>query len=275
VGGVPEYLKWVNRDSSVFTSLCKNSFVAGSFFSHEHKRIFVSSMSGNKGYREIVGFLGKRRFATRNEILSLLKTKSGGTPSELLKDLALCGFIEKYAPYNLRENSVLTRYCIQDAYLHFYFRFIQPIEKQIDEGRYNARPLSVINAAAYAQWLGLAFERFCRKHHGLISRVLGFEAVKYRSGTYFNKSSQNGSEGYQWDLVFERDDKVLTVCEIKYHRGPVTKKVILDFERKLEALPQKKKLTLHKVLITVEGAEKGVENAGYFDRILTLEDLMN
>ncbi len=86
------------------------------FFSHEHKRIFVSSLSENKGYRGIVEFLGKRRFATRNEILACLKTKSGGTPSGLLRDLTLCGFIEKYAPYNLHENSSLARYSIPDAY---------------------------------------------------------------------------------------------------------------------------------------------------------------
>lgn len=274
VGGVPEYLKWINRDSSVFLGLCKNSFVAGSFFSHEHKRIFVSSLSESKGYRAIVEFLGKRHFATRNEILARLKTQSGGTPTALLNDLVQCGFIERYTPYNLHENSTLARYSIRDAYLHFYFKFIQPLEKHIDEGLYNNQPLQVLNTTTYAQWLGLAFERFCRKNHRLIAKALGFEAVRYRSGAYFNKASQREPQGYQLDLVFERDDKVLTVCEVKYHRGPVAKKVISEFEKKIEKLSLAKKLTLHKVLITVEGAEQSVKDAGFFDRILELNDLM-
>ncbi len=275
VGGIPEYLKWINRESSVFLGLCKNAFVAGSFFSHEHERIFVSSLSENKGYREIVAFLGKRHFATRHDILAHLKTQSGGTPSMLLKDLEQCGFISRYTPYNLRDESTLTRYGIQDAYLHFYFKFIQPVQKNIDAGLYNEDPLRVLNTTAYAQWLGLAFERFCRKHHRLIARALGFEAVRYRSGAYFNRASQKEADGYQVDLVFERDDKVLTVCEVKYHRGPVVKKVISEFERKIEKMSIPKKFTLHKVLITVEGAEESVKSAGFFDRILDLSDFMS
>ncbi len=51
VGGIPEYLKWINQDTSVFLSLCKNSFTAGSFFSHEYKRIFISSMAKKKNYK--------------------------------------------------------------------------------------------------------------------------------------------------------------------------------------------------------------------------------
>lgn len=193
----------------------------------------------------------------------------------LLKDLEQCGFISRYTPYNLRDESTLTRYGIQDAYLHFYFKFIQPVQKNIDAGLYNEDPLRVLNTTAYAQWLGLAFERFCRKHHRLIARALGFEAVRYRSGAYFNRASQKEADGYQVDLVFERDDKVLTVCEVKYHRGPVVKKVISEFERKIEKMSIPKKFTLHKVLITVEGAEESVKSAGFFDRILDLSDFMS
>lgn len=36
IGGVPEYLKWVTKESSVFLSLCKNSFSSGGFFAKEY-----------------------------------------------------------------------------------------------------------------------------------------------------------------------------------------------------------------------------------------------
>jgi uncharacterized protein len=65
IGGVPEYLKWVNKESSVFLSLCKNSFTANSFFAHEYERIFTSGMANNKYYQEIIEILGKQKFATR------------------------------------------------------------------------------------------------------------------------------------------------------------------------------------------------------------------
>jgi len=109
-----------NKHTSVFLSLCKNSFAAGSFFSHEYKRIFISSLAVNKNYKKIIDFLSKRKYANRNQILKHLKLKSGGTLSALLIDLEICGFIQKYTPFNLNDSSLLARYSISDAYLQFY-----------------------------------------------------------------------------------------------------------------------------------------------------------
>ena len=65
VGGIPEYLKWISRESSVFLSLCKNSFSSGSFFLCAYERIFTSSLSKNKHYKAVIEILSKRKFATR------------------------------------------------------------------------------------------------------------------------------------------------------------------------------------------------------------------
>ena len=79
IGGVPEYLKWVTTESSVFLSLCKNSFSTGGFFAQEYDRIFTSSLSKNKHYKEIIDILSKKRFLTRQELASLLEVSSKGT----------------------------------------------------------------------------------------------------------------------------------------------------------------------------------------------------
>ncbi len=78
VGGVPEYLKYVNRDSSVHLGLCRNSFTSGGFFSREYERIFTSSLAKNIHYKKIISFLSKKKFATRTDILRHLKIRSGG-----------------------------------------------------------------------------------------------------------------------------------------------------------------------------------------------------
>ena len=67
----------------------------------------------------------------------------------------------------------------------------------------------------------------------------------------------------------------MTLCEIKYTRGKVPVKVIYEFDKKLELFPNSKKKTIQKVLISTFGAEQSVLNRGYFDSILTLEDLFN
>lgn len=272
VGGIPEYLRRLKKNSSIFLSLCDNAFKKDAFFVKEYKRIFISHFASNKNYEKIIEFLSKRKFATRNELLSSLHVSSGGRISELIDDLILCGFIQKYTPYNLSNNSPLARYAIEDAYLQFYYKFINPIEDDIDQGIFNEHPEQAINSATLAKWLGYAFERFCRKYHHSIAKILGFSAVKYRSGTFYNKFTAQNQPGYQIDLLFDRDDNVLTVCEIKYLNGKVKKSVINEFEEKLSNLANPKNKTLQKILICTFGAEDSLKNLHYFDRIITLQE---
>lgn len=273
VGGIPEYLKWVKTESSVFTSLCQNAFTANSFFSHEYERIFTSSLAANRNYQKIIEFLSRQKHTNRNQILKHLKLKSGGTLTNLLTDLEICGFIKRYTPYNLNSSSRLARYSISDQYLQFYFKFIQPIADDIDEGNFNQNPMSAVNTASLGKWLGFAFERMCRNKHRLIAKILGFESVRYRSGTFFNRATDQQQPGYQLDLLFERDDRVITVCEVKYLQSKVTAKVIEEFEQKLALFPNSKINSIHKVLITSQGAADSLINKGYFDRIVTLDDI--
>ncbi|EKD51821.1 MAG: hypothetical protein ACD_62C00171G0002 [uncultured bacterium] len=275
VGGIPEYLKWVNRESSVMLGLCHNAFVSDGFFVNEHKRIFTSSLAQNKNYKKIIQYLSKKRFATRNEILKHLKTESGGTLSALLLDLEMAGFITRYVPFYLVEKSALARYHISDFYLQFYFKFIQPIEKNIAAGDYNKNPISALPQTSYQTWAGFAFERVCKKFHRVIARILGFDSVKYRVGAFFSRETQKQDAGCQIDLVFDRDDRVYTICEIKYTQGLVGLSVLKEFENKLAIFPNRKKHTIQKVLITTDGADTALTNRVYFDRIITLKDIFN
>lgn len=273
VGGVPEYLNRLKLKSSIFLSLCDQSFKPDSFFSREYNRIFISNFATNKHYKKVIQFLSQRKFATREEILKHLKIKSGGRFTELIDDLELCGFIGTYTPYNAPTDSKLVRFCIQDSYLQFYYKFIKPIEKDIQEGVYFKNPERAINDQTLQKWLGFAFERYCRKHHHHIAKILGFSAVRYRSGVYFSRSTEAEEPGFQIDHLYDREDNVITICEIKYLRGKVGTQVIVDFEKKLKSFPLLKNKTLQKVLICTYGAEKALQNSGYFDRIITLEEL--
>jgi hypothetical protein len=274
VGGIPEYLKWLNNKSSVMVSLCQNSFRPASFFLNEVQRIFVSSLADKKHYKAIIEFLAQRRFATRDTILNNIKVASSGATTALLVDLELCGFIEKYTPYQLDDESTLNRYCISDAYLQFYYKFIKPIKRDIEHGDFISQPTSAIKTDSFYKWLGYAFERLCRRKHRIIAKILGFSAVHYRSGVYFNRQTNKDNPGYQLDLVFDRDDKVITLCEIRYLQGSVGVGVIQEFENKLALFENKKNKTLHKVLITTEGADNSLIRRAYFDDVITIDQLI-
>lgn len=275
VGGIPEYLKYLQQDSSIFLSLCKNSFRRGAPFAGEYERIFVSSLANNPHYKEIILYLSKVKFATRKDITHYLKIKSGGYLSDLLRDLVLCGFIKMYTPYNLKENSMLSRFSIHDNFLMFYFKFIKPIESKIANGDFNQSPTKAINTEAYRKWQGYAFERFCRTNHRVIAKKLGFEDVRYQSGVYFNRAIEKNEPGFQIDLMYARDDKVFTICEIKYLQSKISAQVIDEFEKKIALLPNPKKYTIQKVLISLHGPTDALIAQGYFDRILLLSDFFD
>lgn len=275
VGGIPEYLKWVNKDSSVFLGLCKNSFMENSFFLHEYEKIFTSSLAKNKNYRKIIEILSKKRFSTRQELSKMLKLESGGSLSSILLDLEKSGFILKYHPFNLSSNTTLVRYAISDAYLHYYYKFIKPIQENIENGAYNENPITAIKVDNYAKWLGFAFERFVRKNHTIVAKMLGFSGVQYKSGVYFSRSTDKDIPGYQIDLIFDRADNIYTICEIKYLQGKVSIKVIQEFEQKLSLFPRRSNKTIQKVLICNEGVEISLFNRHYFDRVIIADEFFN
>ena len=207
------------------------------------------------------------------KIQKQLHIKGGGTLTSVLNDLELCGFIEKYLPYQVGSKSNLVRYCIADSYLRFYFKFIAPLSERIQQGDFNRAPFHALNKESYQTWLGLSFERFCRKNSQMIATIIGFSAVRYKSGTFFNRTTNKEHPGYQIDLIFDRADHVLTVCEIKYTIGKTGVEVVEEFEKKLQMLSDVSGKTIEKVLISASGASEGLLQLGYFDRIITLEDI--
>lgn len=273
IGGIPEYLKRLKKYSSAKIGLCENSFKKESYFSVEHNKIFISSFAENVHYQKIVGYLSRAKFATRTEIEKHLKLDGGGSLSNVLDDLESCGFIERYIPFQAKKIGKLVRYCISDNYLRFYFKFIQPISKKIEQGFYDEAPLGALNQDSYQKWLGYAFERFCRLNHKLIASIIGYQAVNYTSGVFFNRATDKKDKAYQIDLIFDRADHVLTICEIKYLNTKVGVEVVDEFERKLNSLPNEKSKTIEKVLITASGATNSLLEKGYFDVIITLDDL--
>jgi AAA+ ATPase superfamily predicted ATPase len=196
IGGIPEYLKRINKHSSVQIGICEQSFKKDSYFSNEKNRIFISSFATNVHYQEIIDYLSQIKFANKKDIEKHLHITAGGNLTNVLKDLELCGFIERYVPYQANNKSNLVRYCIADSYLRFYFKFISPLSDRIQQGDYNNAPLQALNKESYERWLGFSFERFCRKHSQLIASIIGFSAVRYKSGVFFQSYYYQRRSGF-------------------------------------------------------------------------------
>ena len=190
--------------------------------------------------------------------------------------MELSGFISSYSPYYKNDSKTLQRYQIVDAYLQFYYKFIRPIERKVDEGSFRRDPTLALNKSEYSTWLGFQFERWCRANHILIAELLGFKSVKYKHGSFFSRKSSLMEPGFQWDLVFDRKDRVMTLCEVKYLKSEVDINIINEFESKIALFPQEKLkgYAIEKVLIAAQGANEKLRSAGYFDKIISLEDIV-
>lgn len=274
VGGIPEYLKYLKKSSSVFIGVCEHSFKRNGFLNSEYERIFISSLKNNPHYQKIIRFLSHRRYASRNEIAQHLGIKSGGSMTNLIQDLEQCEFIQQYKPFYLDSGRGIYRYCISDPYLMFYYKFIEPVKEGIFSGKYEENPTSAINLNSYHTWMGFAFERLIRANQHLIAKILGFSGLPYRSGVYYSKQTMQAQPGYQIDLLFEHSKHVYTICEVKYHSDLVGPEVISELQEKLNLFPNDRKHTIKKVLITNYGVKDSVIQKAYFDRIITLDDLL-
>ena len=103
---------------------------------------------------------------------------------------------------------------------------------------------------------------------------MGFHGVPYKVGPFFQRKSLH-DPGVQIDLLFERSDKVIVLCEMKYLLGTVPGDVIKQVNRKVAALEQKYPgRTILKVLLTKSSSTKSAAKSGYFFRIIRADELI-
>lgn len=274
LGGIPEYLKYIKKHSSPFLAILEESFVPGGFLVSEFDKVFVSTLGRENRYKAIVQHLAAVGYASRGDLAKFLGMEDGGSLTTLLQDLSTAGFIASQSPLQLCgvRGASSRQYWIKDPYIHFYSRFIKDELDAIRSGDFISKKHQALDTRLYQQFLGFSFERFCFDNHTLIAKALGFDAVRYRYGS-LRVSKSASSRGFQVDLIFERNDKVATICEIKYGDAVAGLEVADEFQRKLELIKLKRSFTINKVLISASGASDNLIKSGYFDRILTLEEL--
>ena len=62
----------------------------------------------------------------------------------------------------------------------------------------------------------MAFERICLQHLPQIKLALGFSAVISSAHSWIYKSKEKGETGAQIDLLIDRNDQTINLCEMKY-----------------------------------------------------------
>ena len=214
-GGIPFYWSLLDRRMSLAQNVDSLFFGRNAKLKNEFRELYASLFKKPEIYIELITALGKKKTGmTRDEIISAAKLKTSGHISRCLEDLENCGFIRRYQAIGAKTKNALFQ--LIDNFTLFHFRFIDG--KNITDKNYWSK---IQTASVYSNWCGLAFERVCLLHSEQIKKALGISGVITNEYSWRTPPS-DGEPGAQIDLLIDRSDKTINICEIKYTDGPFT-----------------------------------------------------
>jgi uncharacterized protein len=267
IGGIPHYLEKINPGDSVVQTLDRLCFTKDGFLRTEFSNVFASLFDQPENHEIIIRTLASvRKGLTRNEILNKCNIKSGGTLSKTLLELEESGFIEKYLPYQGTKDSI---YRLTDEYSMFYIKYIENT-KPSNSGIWTLMYVK----PSYKIWSGYSFETICLKHIGQIKKGLGISGIYSEYGSWIEKNKENGA---QIDLLIDRNDNVINLCEMKFYNNEFTldNKYVKEIANKVNAfsLSTKTKKTILVTFITTYGLKTNSYSIQHISRTLTMNEL--
>lgn len=270
MGGIPQYLKEVQRGESAIQAIDRICFTKDGFLHEEFKNLFYS-LFDNAGYHmDVIRALAKKRMGlTRNGIIQTCKLTSGGGASQLLEELTESGFITAYIPFDRAVKDSI--YKLTDEYAHFYIKFM---ENSKFKGRGAWARFSA--GASWKSWSGYAFESVCMKHIPQLQKALGIEGVHSETSVWRYRS-QKDEHGVQIDLLIDRQDLCINVCEMKFsiHEYEITKGYAKELADKLKVFRHSTgtRKTLFLTMITTHGVKNLQNYPGLVQREITMDAL--
>ncbi len=278
LGGIPYYLKRAEKGLSAMQLIEKLAFSEDAFLLEEFDNLFASLFDNEKIYVDLIRIIAQHRYGIGQQ--NLLETLGahikGGTSAKKLKDLEEAGFIMSFTPLYHKRQGIYYR--IVDEYTLFYLKWIDPIRKSLQQKSLsNGNWLEIQNTPEWNNWLGYAFEAVCYKHLPAIRKKLQVGPTAVANSWRFVPRKYAKERGAQIDLLFDRKDDTITLCEIKYSDKPyvITKAYLDVLKQKMDVF--KKQTRTKKQLFVAIISAAGLKNNYYAEDIcsalVTLDDL--
>ncbi len=210
LGGVPFYYSLLSPGKSFVQNIDALFFASGAKLKDEFDELYSALFSNYDKYIAVARALSsKREGLTRNEIME--KTGlSGGGLSRIISNLEKCDFISGFSNYKNRNKNAIYR--LTDFYTIFYFHFLEG-KKQIDHKFWENN----FSSPKVRSWQGYSFELVCFMHIDKIKSALGISGISTEISAW--RSNLKGDHS-QIDLLIERGDRTINVCEIKFSQDP-------------------------------------------------------
>lgn len=278
MGGIPYYLNQVEKGMSSTQVIQSLAFKRKGFLLLEFDNLFSSLFKNAEVYEEIIKIIASHRYGIgkRDLLEKVGKNLLGKGGLDKLKALKEAGFIIDFKPHLHKEKGIY--YKLIDNYSLFYLYWILPVRdtlliKSLANGYWDKTK----KKSSWNSWSGLAFEAICYEHIHQISKALNLSPTAIPSTWRYVPRKGRGEQGAQIDLLFDRDDDAITICEIKYSDKPfiITKEYANKLQQKLETF--KKVTRTNKQLFLVMISTKGIKKNKYSDELIsgvvTLDDL--
>jgi uncharacterized protein len=269
MGGVAKYLTQIKPGRSATQIINDICFSRHGYLFKEFEKLYQSLFNHHEKHIEIIKQLAKKKIGIpRNELLRLAGLSSGGTSTKILKELECSGFIIK-VPAHKKSHSAY-HYRLVDEYSLFYLDWINHVPDTSLQGIEPDYWQKQRTSRRWSTWSGYAFETLCLKHIDKIKTALGIASVSTTSSSWHNVSAQI-------DLIIERADHCINLCEIKYcHSEFVIDKAYaekLEHKKQQFQAATKTKKALFTTMITPYGV---IINKHYLTAVqnqLTMDDL--
>lgn len=209
-GGIPYYLREIRRGESITQAIDRICFTKEGLLHDEFKNLYAALFGNSEKHETIVRALASKPMGmTRNELLDACPISSGGTFTRLIDELQESGFVTAYNAFNKTNRDII--YKLSDEYSLFYFKFMEG-NKAFGEGTWQSK----VNSSSWRSWSGLAFENIALKHTIQIKKALGIAGVYSEQSSWRYIPKEATEKGAQVDLLIDRQDRCINLCEIKF-----------------------------------------------------------
>jgi hypothetical protein len=266
VGGVPYYLDQFDRSLSVAQNVDALCFGRTGALTDEYESLFASLFARPEAYLAVVEALATTRSGLgRDDLVRTARVPDGGGLTRVLDDLDQCGFIRKYRSFGKVAKNALFQ--LIDPFTLFHLTYLR---RGTSDEHYWSNNLYT---GAFNAWRGYAFELTCLLHVDQIKRRLGILGVSTSTASWRSREAHPGT---QIDLVIDRRDGVVNLCEMKYAPRPYTVTGVyanhLDQRRAIFAAETGTTSALHTTLVTPYGLA-GAGAVSAVQSVVTLDDL--
>jgi uncharacterized protein len=272
LGGIPFYLDRIQRGEGFSTAIERLCFEPTGLLYREYDNLFQALFKNSALHQQIVSILANKHYGLSSQdiIAAIGLERATGSYQRALEELVVSDFVVESTPFGRQKRGAMYR--LVDEFSIFYHHFMRN-NRKYSPGIWQ----QLAETQSYKTWSGYSFENLCFQHIEQIKRALGISAV-YTEVSSLRIPADGDEPGFQIDLLIDRRDNCINLCEIKFHSTPFALQRA-DYQR-LAALKQRfvaQTGTRKQVFITFISNQSIVKNdfaAQIVDNEIILTDLL-